>query len=382
MCFRYLVGFARLGIVGALSNKRLKLAARCRLWIERYFGAPRLQRTPLGGTRRTRSDGVRILVLGGTLFLGRHIVEAALARGHDVVLCNRGKHNPHLFSHIETLRGDRDGDLVALRGRRFETVIDPSGYRPEHVRAVTDVLGGAIAHYLFISSLSVYRDFPPHRSFDEDAPLAEGDQGYGALKARCEDMLEEALPGRVARVRPGLIVGPHDPTDRFTYWPRRVARGGSVLAPGRPERPVQLVDVRDLAEWCVRGAEQCRVGVFNAVGPRSTLTMGQLLEGCAAVTESVTRFIWMPDEDLLAAGVKPWTELPLWIRGSDSGGGGMLLPATRRGAASGLTFRPLADPFTPRPRGARREGAAGHDLPIRVTPIPPEREAELLAYCV
>ena len=381
MCFRYLVGFARLGIVGALSNKRLKLAARCRLWNESFFSAPRLKRTPLGGTRRTRSDGVRILVLGGTLFLGRHIVEAALARGHDVVLFNRGKHNPHLFSHIEKLRGDRDGDLVALRGRRFETVIDPSGYRPEHVRAVTDVLGGAIAHYLFISSISVYRDFPPHRSFDEDAPLAEGDQGYGALKARCEDMLEEALPGRVARVRPGLIVGPHDPTDRFTYWPRRVARGGSVLAPGRPERPVQLVDVRDLAEWCVRGAEQCRVGVFNAVGPRSTLTMGQVLEGCATVTESVARFKWVPDEDLLAAGVKPWTELPLWIPESDSRVGGMLLADNRRAVAAGLTFRPLADTIRATLQWDRREGAAGHDLPIRVTPIPPEREAELLAHC-
>src|SRR5437879_6311434 len=123
MCFRYLVGFARLGIVGALSNKRLKLAARCRLWNESFFSAPRLKRTPLGGTRRTRSDGVRILVLGGTLFLGRHIVEAALARGHDVVLFNRGKHNPHLFSHIEKLRGDRDGDLVALSGRRLHPVV-------------------------------------------------------------------------------------------------------------------------------------------------------------------------------------------------------------------------------------------------------------------
>jgi len=175
---------------------------------------------------------VRILVLGGTLFLGRHVVDVALARGHDVVLFNRGRRNPHLFPEIEKLRGDRDGDLAALRGRRFDAVIDPSGYRPEQVRAVADVLGGAIAHYTFISSISVYRELLPHRSFDEHAPRAEGEQGYGALKARCEDALEETMPGRVARVRPGLIVGPHDPTDRFTYWPRRVARGGKVLAPG------------------------------------------------------------------------------------------------------------------------------------------------------
>jgi 2'-hydroxyisoflavone reductase len=324
---------------------------------------------------------VRVLVLGGTLFLGRHVVEAALARGHEVVLFNRGRRNPHLFPHIEKLRGDRDGDLAALRGRRFEAVIDPSGYRPEQVRAVTDVLGGAIAHYLFISSISVYRDFPPHRSFDEDAPLAEGDQGYGALKARCEDALEEALPGRVARVRPGLIVGPHDPTDRFTYWPRRIARGGTVLAPGRPERAVQLVDVRDLAEWCVRLAEHYRFGVFNAVGPRSTLTMCRLLEDCAAVAEGLARFMWVPDEHLLAASVKPWTELPLWVPERDSRVGGMLLADNRRAVAAGLTFRPLADTIRATLEWDRREGAAGYDLPIRVTPIAPEREAELLAHC-
>lgn len=324
---------------------------------------------------------MRVLVLGGTLFLGRHVVEAAIAEGHEVVLFNRGRRNPHLFPQIERLRGDRDGDLAALRGRCFEAVIDPSGYRPEQVRAVTDALGGAIAHYTFISSISVYRDFPPHRSFDEDAPLAEGDQGYGALKARCEDVLEETLPGRVASVRPGLIVGPHDPTDRFTYWPRRVARGGNVLAPGRPERAVQLVDVRDLAEWCVQLAEHYRVGVFNAVGPRSTLTMGRLLEDCTVVTEGCARFMWVPDEDLLAAGVKPWTELPLWIPESDSRVGGMLLADNRRAVAAGLTFRPLVDTIRATLEWDRREGAAGHDLPIRVTPIAPEREAELLAHC-
>ena len=323
---------------------------------------------------------MRILVLGGTLFLGRHVVDVALARGHDVVLFNRGRRNPHLFPEIEKLRGDRDGDLAALRGHRFDAVIDPSGYRPEQIRAVADVLGGAIAHYTFISSISVYREFAPHRSFDEDAPRAEGDQGYGALKARCEDALEATMPGRVARVRPGLIVGPHDPTDRFTYWPRRVARGGKVLAPGRPKRPVQVVDVRDLAEWCVRLAEYSCVGVFNAVGPASPLTMGSVLEECAAVTESPARLTWVPDDDLLAAGVKPWSELPLWIPESDARVGGMLLADNRRAVAAGLTFRPLVETIRATVEWDRREGAAGHDLPIRVTPISPEREAELLAH--
>src|SRR5438034_4606558 len=240
------------------------------------------------------------------------------------------------------------------------------------------MLGRAIAHYTFITSLSVYRDFPTHRSFDEDAPLARSDQGDGALKARCEDVLEETLPGQIARVRPGLIVGPHDPTDRFTYWPRRVARGGNVLAPGRPERAVQLVDVRDLAEWCVRLAEQYRIGGFNAVGPRSTLMMGRLLEDCAAVTEGPARFMWVPDEYLLAAGRKPWTELPLWIPESDSRVGGMLLADNRRAMAAGLTFRPLTDTIRATLEWDRREGAYGHDASIRVTPIAPQREIELL----
>lgn len=324
---------------------------------------------------------VRVLVLGGTLFLGRHIVEAALARGHEVILFNRGRRNPHLFPKIEKLHGDRDGDLSALRDRRFDAVIDPSGYRPEQVLAVADVLGDTIAHYTFISSISAYREFPPHRSFDEDAPLAEGEDGYGALKARCEEALEGRLPGRVARVRPGLIVGPHDPTDRFTYWPRRVARGGKVLAPGRAERPIQVVDVRDLAEWCVRLAEQCRAGVFNAVGPAATLTMGRLLEECTGATESIARFMWVPDESLLAAGVTPWTELPLWIPERDSQVGGMLLADNRRAVAAGLMFRSLTDTIRATIEWDRDERVAESDLPNRVTLMAPEREAELLAHC-
>jgi 2'-hydroxyisoflavone reductase len=154
-----------------------------------------------------------------------------------------------------------------------------------------------------------------------------------------------------------------------------------VLAPGRPERAVQLVDVRDLAEWCVHLAEHSRVGVFNAVGPRSMLTMGQVLEDCTAVTEGCARFIWVSDEDLLAAGVQPWTELPLWVPERDSRVGGMLLADNRRAVAAGLTFRPLADTIRATLEWDRREGAAGHDLPIRVTPIAPEREAKLLAHC-
>ena len=321
---------------------------------------------------------MKILVLGGTVFVGRAIVEAALARGHHVTLFNRGQRNPHLFPEVEKRRGDRNGDLAALRGETFDAVIDTSGYRPEQVRAAAEALGPAIGHYTFISSISAYRHFPPGQSFDEDAPLAEGGDGYGALKARAEEAIEAALPGRVARVRPGLIVGPHDPTDRFTYWPRRVARGGQVLAPGRPRRPIQFIDVRDLAEWCVSLGEKRLAGVFNAAGPGTQLTMGEMVEACRSVAGSDAGFTWVPDEELLAAGVEPWTELPLWIPEANPDLGGMLLADNRRAVAAGLTFRPLADTIRATWEWDRRESAPGHS-PNRVTPLTPEREAGILA---
>jgi nucleoside-diphosphate-sugar epimerase len=325
---------------------------------------------------------VRSLVLGGTVFLGRHIVEAALALGHQVTLFNRGRQNPELFPKVEKLRGDRDGDLASLRGRSFDAVIDTSAYAPDQVRAVAETLGKPVGHYTFISSISVHRDFPPGRVFDEEAPLAEGHDGYGPLKARSEEAIEASLPGRVAVVRPGLIVGPHDPTDRFTYWPRRVARGGPVLAPGRPERPIQFVDARDLADWCVRLGERGHVGVFNAVGPGARFTMGELLDGCRRVTGSDARFTWVPDDELVAAGVSAWTEVPLWIPEGDPGFGGMLLADNRRAVAAGLAFRPVAETIQATLEWDRAEGGSPRPSPIRVTPITPEREAEILAAFV
>ena len=276
------------------------------------------------------------------------------------------------------MHGDRDGDLSALRERRFDTVIDTSAFRPEQVRATAEALGGVISHYTFVSTISVYREFPPGQGFDETTLIAQGDDGYGALKARCEEVLQSALPSRVVHVRPGLIVGPHDPTDRFTYWPRRIARGGEVLAPGRPHRPVQIIDVRDLAEWCVRLAEQRCTGVFNAVGPASTMTMLQVLEHCRAVAKSDARFVWIADEKLVSDGVEPWTELPLWIPELDSHFGGMLLADNCRALAGGLTFRPIVETIQ-----ATLEWDRGQDsrlgAPIHITSIGPKREAELLA---
>src|ERR1051325_6256679 len=236
---------------------------------------------------------MKILILGGTVFLGRHLVEAALARGHEVTLFNRGN-NPHLFPEVEKLRGDRDGGLDVLRGRRWDVVIDTSGFVPRIVRASAELLADTVELYVFISSLSVIADTRVPGA-DESAPVGTLDdptiedatgKAYGPLKALCEQAVEQVMPGRALNIRPGLIVGPHDPTGRFTYWPVRVARGGEVLAPGRPARQIQLVDVRDLAGWIIRLAEAGTSGLFNATGPDKVLTMEELLEECRRVAHS------------------------------------------------------------------------------------------------
>jgi 2'-hydroxyisoflavone reductase len=320
---------------------------------------------------------VRILVLGGTVFLGRHLVEVAVARGHDVTLFNRGQHNAHLFPTLKKLRGNRDGDLSALRGKKFDAVIDPSGYRPEQIRAVASALESP-EHYTFISSISVYARFPPGESFDEDTPLASGHEGYGPLKARSEEEVAAALPNRSAIVRPSLIVGPHDPTDRFTYWPRRIARGGHVLAPGRPDRPVQFVDVRDLADWCVALAEARHRGIFNAVGPAERFTMGDLLDECCRVAGRAPRFTWVTDDELVRVGATPWTELPLWIPEADPDFGGMLLADCGRALAAGLRFRPVGDTIRAILEWDHRREGDQSAPSARAAPITPEREGELL----
>ena len=293
---------------------------------------------------------MKLLILGGTVFLGRHLVEAALARGHEVTLFNRGQHNPELFPEVEKLRGDRNGDLAALVGRRWDAVIDTSGYVPRVVRASAELLAEAVEHYTFISTISVYSDFN-HPTMDESAPVGRLDdpsveqvtgETYGPLKVLCEEAAEAALPGRVLNIRPGLIVGPHDPSDRFTYWPVRVARGGDVLAPARPDRQVQIIDARDLAEWNIRMTESRRTGVFNATGPDYRLTMGAVLDACKTVSGSDARFVWVDGQFLLDAGVRPWIELPLWIPQREDESGSLLAVNCDRAFAAGLTFRPVA----------------------------------------
>jgi 2'-hydroxyisoflavone reductase len=293
---------------------------------------------------------MNLLILGGTIFLGRYLVEAALARGHQVTLFNRGQHGAELFPGIEKLRGDRDGGLDVLRGRRWDAVVDTSGYLPRVVRASAELLADAVEYYTFISSISVY---PHFRSvgLDERAPVATLEdpaveeitgESYGPLKALCEQVVEQALPGRALIVRPGLIVGPHDYSDRFTYWVRRVAQGGEVLAPAHPDWHTQIIDVRDLAEWTLRMVEQRQVGVYNATGPAYDLTFGQLLDTCRAVGGSDALFTWVSEAFLAEQGVAPWSELPLWLPLSDPDLLGFSDVSCAKAIAAGLTFRDLA----------------------------------------
>jgi 2'-hydroxyisoflavone reductase len=313
---------------------------------------------------------VRLLVLGGTKFLGRAAVESALERGHQVTLFNRGETNPELFPQAERLRGDRDSDLSALEGREWDAVIDPSGFVPRVLRASAELLRDAVGHYVFVSSISVYRE-PYEPNFDEDAPVFEVEprteevlEEYAELKAACERLLAEVLPGSHASVRAGLIVGPHDPTGRFTYWPLRVAQGGDVLAPAPPERRVQFVDARDLGEWLVHVAEERIAGTFNAVRPAEPF--GDLLEVCRQVSGSDARFVWVDESFLLDREVGQWMELPLWL--ADPELKGLHEVDVSRAVAAGLRFRPVEETIAGAATAAAVEGVG----------LAPEREAELL----
>jgi 2'-hydroxyisoflavone reductase len=291
---------------------------------------------------------MEILILGGTVFLGRHIVEAAIERGHKLTLFNRGKTNPDLFPKVEKLRGDRDGEIMPLIGRSWDAVIDTCGYVPRIVQLSAEVLAEDVEHYTFISSMSVYSDFS-QEGIDESSPVSTlldetveevTGETYGPLKALCEAAAENAMPGRVLNIRPGLIVGPHDPTDRFTYWPWRVSRGGEVVAPAPPERRVQLIDVRDLSNWILNMVEAGAIGVYNATGPDGTLTFGEILETSRLVSESDPSPTWIPEGFLLEAGVEPWTDLPLWI---PEGEIGVLSANCDKAITAGLTFRPIEE---------------------------------------
>ncbi len=294
---------------------------------------------------------MKLLILGGTVFLGRTVVECALSRGHEVTLFNRGKTAPQLFSNVKQLHGDRDGHLDALVGRRFDACIDTCGFVPRIVRQSAQLLSSLVDRYLFVSSVSVYADPSPQGTDEGGAlgtledPSAETVTGetYGPLKAACEREVAAAFDGRAVLVRPGLIVGPHDPTDRFTYWPWRADRGGQVLAPGRPERGVQLIDVRDLAGWILDLLEAEAAGTYNAVSAPGALTMSALLHACCEATSTEGGLVWVPDDFLVQADVTAWTELPLWIPEKDPVARGFFQFRNDRAVAAGLRFRPLEE---------------------------------------
>ena len=314
---------------------------------------------------------MRLLLLGGPRFLGRAVADAALAAGHEVTFFNRGRTNPELYPDVERLVGDRAEDLSPLGGRTWDAVIDTCGYLPGVVGASAEALAGT-GVYCFVSSISVYADFSV--PVDEDSPVAElGDlpadevteASYGPLKALSEDAVHEVFDERALVVRPGLIVGPHDPTGRFTYWPHRIARGGEVLAPAPPDRPTQSIDVRDLGAWIVSLCERGAGGVFNATHPG--ITFGALLETCRTVAGVDADVTWVTPEFLLAHEVGQWMELPLWLEGTETAYADRV--DVSRAVAAGLTFRPLEETVRGTLDAAATTEAAG---------LRPEREAELL----
>jgi 2'-hydroxyisoflavone reductase len=316
---------------------------------------------------------VRLLLLGGPKFVGRAVIDAALHRGHEVTLFNRGTTGADLYPDLERIVGDRDGGLDGLLGRRWDAVVDTSGYLPRLVAASAGLLATAVEHYVFVSSVSAYASF--REVVDEDAALAElsapGSEDiqadYGALKAHCERAVLQAFPGRATLVRAGLIVGPHDPTGRFTYWPHRVAEGGDVLVPGPAWRPVQFVDVRDLAAWMLTAAETGLAGPFNVTGPS---TMGAVLDAARRVSGSSARAVEVDDAFLTGQEVGEWMELPLWIDVSNEDWRHFMEVDTTRATDAGLTLRPLDETVAATLEHAARVDGVG---------LSAERERELLA---
>lgn len=296
--------------------------------------------------RQSLQEGMSILVLGGTGFIGPHVVRRALARGHRITLFNRGRTNTHLFPEAEKLVGDRNGDLSALSGHRWDAVIDNSGYTSRQVGLSVDLLADATDQYLFTSTRAVYTDFTAE-VMNEDAPIGPKDlpesewTAYGPAKVLAERAVEEGFGARTLIVRPPVIVGPGDRSDRFTYWPVRIDAGGEVLVQGDPADPVQFIDVRDLAEFYVHLLEQRTAGIFNSVGPGAPLSAAELVYGIRAVTPAPVAFTWVDWDFLAEKGQMPQQQLPFWQppRGRYLNYGRM---DSSRGIAAGLTFRPLA----------------------------------------
>ncbi len=336
---------------------------------------------------------MELLILGGTRFLGRHLAEQALARGHEVTLLHRGHSGPQLFPQAEHLISDRNLGLQVLEGRRWDAAIDTSAYLPRQVRSAAARLAGKVGIYQLVSSISAYASLT-EAGTAEDAALATladptvetiNGETYGGLKALCE---AEALLAfgeqHCCIVRPGLLVGPFDPTGRWTWWVQRLMQGGEVLAPGHPGAPVQFIDVRDAAGWMLDQAERGTVGAFNLTGPAQALTLGEFLGTAQAVLNPAAQLHWVDEDFVLGANVAPWSDLPVWLPQASQA---LHQVDIRRALAAGLVCRPLAQTLhdtaewagLPDTTADTADGASTAGPARPAVGLPPEREAALLS---
>lgn len=303
-------------------------------------------------------------MLGGSRFLGRTFVESAQNQNHEITIFNRGSQNDG-FKDVEIITGDRFGDLKELENRNWDAVLDTSGFIPSTVAKSTELLKDRVMHYTFISSISVYQDWVLENfdenykvfdmSLEEANKLSKDSKGplyeyYGQFKALCEVLTEKNMPGRVLNVRAGQLMGPYDYTDRIPYWLHRIAKGGKVLAPGNPNRPVQVIDNKDLSEWILKMMVSQTGGTFNATGPGYQLSIKEFLNTCIKVTAADAELVWVSEDFLLEHGVAPWTEMPLWVPEDFPLSPELKKPwkgAFRvnidKAITSGLSFRPLEE---------------------------------------
>jgi len=321
---------------------------------------------------------MNILILGGTVFVGRHIVKSSLSRGHSVTLFNRGQHNPELFPEIEKIKGDRTVSLDPLKGRKFDAVIDTCGYFPRAVKMSAEFLKDSTDHYTFISTISVYKDFSikgidenseTGKIVDESIEEVTG-ESYGPLKVLCENAVAAIYKDKALNIRPGLIVGENDPTDRFTYWVHRINEGGKFLAPDGKNSNVQFIDVKDLADWTVVMAEEKKSGVYNATGPDYKLSFEKFITTCQEVSANNSEIIRASEKFIADENVSGWTDLPMWIPEEEEGVNNINISKALK---DGLKFRPLKETIvdTLKYDGSRKDHVFRAGLK-------PDRESELI----